>query len=124
MSGKVNISTTLQGMQRSKCSWAPNQREIQFRGRCLKYLSHLNVISLYSYRNIENISCACRKLGTLSRSSYSKVLYRKSTFSSAEREPDFGILFDIDGVIVRGKNVLPSAPHAFQRYCVCSFDVS
>jgi len=29
--------------------------------------------------------------------------------------PDFGILFDIDGVIVRGKNILPSAPHAFQR---------
>jgi len=29
--------------------------------------------------------------------------------------PDFGIFFDIDGVIVRGKNVLPFAPHAFQR---------
>jgi len=29
--------------------------------------------------------------------------------------PDFGIFFDIDGVIVRGKNVLPFAPHAFKR---------
>ena len=31
------------------------------------------------------------------------------------QDPDFGILFDIDGVIVRGKNILPSAPYAFQR---------
>ena len=29
--------------------------------------------------------------------------------------PDFGIFFDIDGVIVRGKNVLPFAPHTFKR---------
>lgn len=31
------------------------------------------------------------------------------------KNPDFGIFFDIDGVIVRGKNVLPFAPHAFKR---------
>ena len=30
-------------------------------------------------------------------------------------QPNFGIMFDIDGVIVRGKRVLPSAPAAFQR---------
>ena len=27
--------------------------------------------------------------------------------------PNFGIMFDIDGVIVRGKTVLPTAPEAF-----------
>ena len=30
-------------------------------------------------------------------------------------DPDFGFLFDIDGVIVRGKRVLPFAPKAFER---------
>ena len=38
------------------------------------------------------------------------------TGNIGEQEPDFGILFDIDGVIVRGKNVLPFAPQAFKRY--------
>ena len=28
--------------------------------------------------------------------------------------PNFGLLFDIDGVLVRGKDVLPTAPEAFQ----------
>jgi len=32
-----------------------------------------------------------------------------------ENKPNFGILFDIDGVIVRGRTVLPSAPEAFQK---------
>ncbi len=31
------------------------------------------------------------------------------------RQPDFGIVFDIDGVILRGKKVLPSAPFAFRK---------
>ena len=31
------------------------------------------------------------------------------------RQPDFGIVFDIDGVIVRGKKVLPFAPFAFRK---------
>ncbi|XP_003707869.1 haloacid dehalogenase-like hydrolase domain-containing 5 [Megachile rotundata] len=30
-------------------------------------------------------------------------------------KPKFGLLFDIDGVIVRGKNVLPPVPEAFKR---------
>ncbi|XP_043586064.1 haloacid dehalogenase-like hydrolase domain-containing 5 [Bombus pyrosoma] len=30
-------------------------------------------------------------------------------------KPKFGLLFDIDGVIVRGKNVLPPAPEAFKQ---------
>lgn len=29
--------------------------------------------------------------------------------------PSFGLLFDIDGVIVRGKNVIPTVPEAFRR---------
>ena len=28
---------------------------------------------------------------------------------------NFGIMFDIDGVIVRGREVLPSAPQAFKK---------
>ena len=30
-------------------------------------------------------------------------------------EPDFGIMFDIDGVIVRGKRVIPEAKVAFSK---------
>jgi len=33
---------------------------------------------------------------------------------SSTPHPNFGLMFDIDGVIVRGKNVLPSALEAFQ----------
>ena len=33
----------------------------------------------------------------------------------AHSVPNFGILFDIDGVIVRGRRVLPFAPDAFKR---------
>jgi ribonucleotide monophosphatase NagD (HAD superfamily) len=32
-----------------------------------------------------------------------------------QRGVSFGLLFDIDGVIVRGKEVLSSAPKAFQK---------
>ena len=34
--------------------------------------------------------------------------------SGPPRVPSFGLMFDIDGVIVRGRTVLPSAPDAFQ----------
>ncbi len=34
--------------------------------------------------------------------------------SSSRQQVDFGLLFDIDGVIVRGKKVLPFAPNAFR----------
>ena len=30
-------------------------------------------------------------------------------------EPNFGIMFDIDGVIVRGKRVIPAAITAFRK---------
>jgi hypothetical protein len=44
-------------------------------------------------------------------------LNSKSTrnLSSARPDPDFGIMFDIDGVIVRGKKVLPFAADAFKK---------
>ena len=32
-----------------------------------------------------------------------------------QKSSPFGLLFDIDGVLVRGKNVLPSVPECFQR---------
>ena len=35
--------------------------------------------------------------------------------SPADSEVDFGFLFDIDGVIVRGREVLPFAPRAFSK---------
>lgn len=31
----------------------------------------------------------------------------------AQKAPNFGLLFDIDGVIIRGKRILPSAVEAF-----------
>ena len=34
--------------------------------------------------------------------------------SGPSRVPSFGLMFDIDGVIVRGRTILPSAPDAFQ----------
>lgn len=34
-------------------------------------------------------------------------------FQGKKNIPDFGLLFDIDGVIVRGKRILPSAREAF-----------
>nr|XP_045608978.1 haloacid dehalogenase-like hydrolase domain-containing 5 isoform X2 [Procambarus clarkii] len=38
----------------------------------------------------------------------------KRLYSEASRNtPNFGLLFDIDGVIIRGKHILPSAPEAF-----------
>ena len=31
------------------------------------------------------------------------------------KNPSFGLVFDIDGVIMRGKNVLPGAPETFKK---------
>ena len=42
-----------------------------------------------------------------------KLPFQKASLSTVS--PKFGLVFDIDGVIVRGKNVLPSAPEAFQQ---------
>jgi len=39
--------------------------------------------------------------------------YIQTANASNLSSPRFGLMFDIDGVIVRGKNVLPSAPEAF-----------
>ena len=38
---------------------------------------------------------------------------RSLSAPAALPRPNFGILFDIDGVIVRGRKVLPFAPQAF-----------
>uniref|UniRef100_A0A1B6M829 Haloacid dehalogenase-like hydrolase domain-containing 5 n=1 Tax=Graphocephala atropunctata TaxID=36148 RepID=A0A1B6M829_9HEMI len=35
--------------------------------------------------------------------------------SSSQNEPSFGLLCDIDGVIVRGKKVIPKAPETFKK---------
>ena len=35
--------------------------------------------------------------------------------ADSDSEVDFGFLFDIDGVIVRGRDVLPFAPRAFSK---------
>ncbi|XP_034028668.1 haloacid dehalogenase-like hydrolase domain-containing 5 [Thalassophryne amazonica] len=37
------------------------------------------------------------------------------TLSSSKPQPSFGILFDIDGVVVRGKTPIPAAKNAFQK---------
>ena len=51
------------------------------------------------------------------------IQHRTFSFSCVPRRsasgkttpPDFGFLFDIDGVIVRGKRILPFAPKAFEN---------
>lgn len=50
-----------------------------------------------------------------SSSSQSGALVGLRQYSQSEvcRSPWFGLMFDIDGVIVRGRTVLPSAPEAF-----------
>jgi len=49
----------------------------------------------------------CSQLSSQSRTPF-------SSSSPLSLSPSFGIMFDIDGVIVRGKTVLPSAPEAFK----------
>ncbi|KAE8613477.1 hypothetical protein XENTR_v10007739 [Xenopus tropicalis] len=41
--------------------------------------------------------------------------HRSFTASAAQPTPSFGLLFDIDGVIVRGKKPIPGAAEAFQK---------
>ncbi|XP_041441228.1 haloacid dehalogenase-like hydrolase domain-containing 5 isoform X2 [Xenopus laevis] len=41
--------------------------------------------------------------------------HRRFTASSIQPTPSFGLLFDIDGVIVRGKNPIPGAAEAFKK---------
>lgn len=36
-------------------------------------------------------------------------------FSLQSNAPSFGLLFDIDGVIVRGKKIIPKVPETFKR---------
>ena len=43
-----------------------------------------------------------------------RVVY-ECFFCLQEKKPAFGLLFDIDGVIVRGKQVFPFAPQCFQK---------
>ncbi|KAK0170358.1 hypothetical protein PV328_010929 [Microctonus aethiopoides] len=51
-------------------------------------------------------------LKILLRPDISRKLFGARHFSS---KPKFGLIFDIDGVIVRGKSVLPPVPNAFKR---------
>ena len=46
---------------------------------------------------------------------YAIILSPPLQTQSPQSQPSFGLLFDIDGVIVRGQNVLPSAPEAFSK---------
>ncbi|KAK0162112.1 hypothetical protein PV327_008476 [Microctonus hyperodae] len=51
-------------------------------------------------------------LKILLRPDINRKLFGARHFSS---KPKFGLIFDIDGVIVRGKSVLPPVPNAFKR---------
>jgi len=51
----------------------------------------------------------------LLQSSQQNQCYIQTANASNLSSPRFGFMFDIDGVIVRGKNVLPSAPEAFHH---------
>lgn len=44
------------------------------------------------------------------------VIFTFNPYPSLEQlEPSFGLLFDIDGVLVRGKTPIPAAKRAFQK---------
>jgi len=47
--------------------------------------------------------------------SQSQIYNQHQSRNKSTISPTFGLVFDIDGVIVRGKNVLPSAPETFQH---------
>jgi hypothetical protein len=63
------------------------------------------------------MACAIAKRAFLFVPHSTRILVSNSTrkLSSNRLEPDFGIMFDIDGVIVRGKKVLPAALEAFKK---------
>ena len=60
---------------------------------------------------------ALRSVSSALVSRHSVTLNSLRSLSSQTRNdhPDFGIIFDIDGVLVRGRKVLPFAPPAFAR---------
>ncbi|KAM4747402.1 haloacid dehalogenase-like hydrolase domain-containing 5 [Rhinophrynus dorsalis] len=41
--------------------------------------------------------------------------HRRFSMPASQPSPTFGLLFDIDGVIVRGRNPIPGAPEAFRK---------
>jgi len=63
-------------------------------------------------------SAAVNKVSKLQVNLQNQLRMPAATIKSARfihSVPNFGILFDIDGVIVRGRRVLPFAPDAFKR---------
>jgi len=62
---------------------------------------------------VNKVSKLKGKLGQPLRIPVASITTSSRTLNSAT--PNFGILFDIDGVIVRGKRVLPFAPDAFTK---------
>ncbi len=71
------------------------------------------------FRNIvltaHRIGGSVRHLGSTCSSQSSSIHKRDEKMTGAKEPPDFGLLFDIDGVIMRGSKVLPFAPDAFKR---------
>jgi len=60
-------------------------------------------------RGIKSYQCDVKKIILTSTFSFCR------NFSSQGSEPSFGLLFDIDGVIVRGKKVIPKVPETFKK---------
>ena len=59
---------------------------------------------MYCRHALRGVSLAPTSLQTL-----------RSFATKGTSDPNFGIIFDIDGVLVRGRKVLPFAPPAFAR---------
>ena len=128
---EINILSKHKGKNIDTFVGGPNQKTFHIRITC----SSLLLCSIYSSyftghhaagkaKSFDIKSNSSRKTYTLTNKSDNTRLSNGKVNDSAgyytgnigEQEPDFGILFDIDGVIVRGKNVLPFAPQAFKRY--------
>ncbi|XP_046682226.1 haloacid dehalogenase-like hydrolase domain-containing 5 [Homalodisca vitripennis] len=62
------------------------------------------------YRGVRCVQHEVKKL-TLT----STISFFRNNSSNQNNEPSFGLLFDIDGVIVRGKKVIPNVPETFKK---------
>ncbi|XP_063072619.1 haloacid dehalogenase-like hydrolase domain-containing 5 [Engraulis encrasicolus] len=63
------------------------------------------------YRSVNSV---CSRQGDRA-SALARCGFCGSATSNSKFQPDFGLLFDIDGVLVRGKTPIPAAKRAFQK---------
>ena len=72
-------------------------------------------MSRMARRPLANLISAAVKTGPKHGTIQSRSSSSSDDASTAADDVNFGFLFDIDGVIVRGREVLPFAPNAFRK---------